>query len=92
MTNKVFPDITSDLSKNYGYEFEVTDEYITLDDDRFIINYGDIYNDLSKFKPTISKDLSLEDFKEIVMSNFKTNTYGIENLNIQDTGEELIIS
>lgn len=90
MNREVIPDINSNLLRDYGINFEVTDEYITFDDDRFIINYGDMYKDICKLEPI--KDFYLEDLKKIVIRNFKTNTYNIEKLNIQDTGDELIIS
>ena len=93
----VYPGILSDLKKmvHTGYasslgDFKMDfDKYVTLDDDRFIVNYVEMcneFNDLTDNKYENSADP--EWFKETILSNMRTFT----GLNIQDTGDDLIFN
>ncbi len=65
------------------------DSYIIVDDDRFFINYLEMCQDFNKetnykYQNTANPDW----FKETILSNMNV----MSNLNIQDTGEELIFN
>ena len=65
------------------------DDYIIIDDDRFIIRYLEICDDFNdetdnKYENTADPDW----FKETILTNMRI----FSHLNIQDTGEELIFN
>jgi hypothetical protein len=65
------------------------EQYIDLDDDRFIIRYSDLCDDFNKVTgDKYSNNISPEWFKESILANMSV----IGHLNIQDTGEELIFN
>lgn len=65
------------------------EQYIDLDDDRFIIRYSDLCDDFNKMTgDKYSNNISPEWFKESILANMSV----IGHLNIQDTGEELIFN
>ena len=65
------------------------EQYIDLDDDRFIIRYSDLCDDFNKMTgDKYSNNISPEWFKESILANMSV----IRHLNIQDTGEELIFN
>jgi hypothetical protein len=93
----VYPLIYSDIKKmaQVGYASQITkiklniNDYIIIDDDRFIIRYVEMCNDFNnetdnKYENSADPDW----FKEIILSNMNV----ISNLNVQDTGEELIFN
>jgi hypothetical protein len=85
LNDQVFRSLLIDLfhKKFYGIEFDF-DKYLTLDDDRFIISYYEMYNDFhSKFG---GENLNPEWFKERILLHMKV----ISHLEIQDTGDDLI--
>lgn len=93
MKSDVFPTFVEELRRSHALKFEIYegDNYIICDDDRFIINYDDIYSDFIKFDE-INKELPIEEFKKILISSLNRETYSLPNLNFQDTGDEIIIS
>jgi hypothetical protein len=95
----LYPNIMSDLKKMAytGYAStlgdifmpEDFDDFVTLDDDRFIISYVEMCNDFNditdnKYENTADPDW----FKETILKNMSI----FSGLNIQDTGEELIFN
>jgi hypothetical protein len=95
----LYPNIMSDLKKmaQTGYAStlgdifmpEDFDDFVTLDDDRFIISYVEMCNDFNditdnKYENTADPDW----FKETILKNMSI----FSGLNIQDTGEELIFN
>ena len=86
LNDQVFLSLLLELRKkfsNQGLEFDF-DKYLTLDDDRFIISYYEMYDDFhSKFG---GENLSPEWFKERIMTHMRV----IPHLDIQDTGDDLI--
>jgi hypothetical protein len=86
LNDQVFLSLLSDLRKkfsNQGIDFDF-DKYLTLDDDRFIISYYEMYNDFhSKFG---GENLNPEWFKERILLHMRV----ISHLEIQDTGDDLI--
>jgi len=65
------------------------EQYIDLDDDRFIIRYSDLCDDFNKVTvDKYSNNIRPEWFKESILANMSV----IGHLNIQDTGEELIFN
>lgn len=86
LNDQVFLSLLLELRKKFsdqGIEFDF-DKYLTLDDDRFIISYYEIYNDFhSKFG---GEDLNPEWFKQSILTHMRV----IPHLYIQDTGDELI--
>ena len=86
LNDVVFLSLLSDLKRKFTdhrIEFDF-DKYLTLDDDRFIISYYEMYNDFhSKFG---RENLNPEWFKERIMLHMRV----ISHLEIQDTGDDLI--
>jgi hypothetical protein len=93
----VYPGIISDLKKmaQIGYASSIMDfkmdfdKYVTLDDDRFIINYVEMcnyFNEVTENK--YENSATPEWFKETILSNMRT----FSDLNIQDTGDDLIFN
>ena len=95
----LYPNIMSDLKKMAHLEYSSTlgdifmpedfDDFITLDDDRFIISYIEMcnyFNDITDNKYENSADPDW--FKESILRNMQS----FSGLNIQDTGEELIFN
>jgi hypothetical protein len=95
----LYPNIMSDLKKMAytGYTStlgdifmpEDFDDFVTLDDDRFIISYVEMCNDFNditdnKYENTADPEW----FKETILKNMSI----FSGLNIQDTGEELIFN
>jgi len=95
----LYPNIMRDLKKmaQFGYAStlgdifmpEDFDDFVTLDDDRFIISYVEMCNDFNditdnKYENTADPDW----FKETILKNMSI----FSGLNIQDTGEELIFN
>ena len=86
LNDVVFLSLLSDLKRKFTdhrIEFDF-DKYLTLDDDRFIISYYEMYNDFhSKFG---RENLNPEWFKERIMLHMRV----MPHLEIQDTGDDLI--
>ena len=86
LNDQVLRSLLTDLRKEFSafrIDFDF-DKYLTLDDDRFIISYYDMYNDFqSKYD---RKNLNPEWFKDAIMRHIKV----LPHLEIQDTGDELI--
>lgn len=95
----LYPNIMSDLKKMAytGYAStlgdifmpEDFDDFVTLDDDRFIISYVEMCNDFNgitnnKYENTADPDW----FKETILKNMSM----FSGIDIQDTGEELIFN
>ena len=93
LNDQVFRSLLIDLRKQfYGIDFDF-DKYLTLDDDRFIISYYEMYNDFhSKFgdenfkRQIMAKRINPEWFKERILLHMRV----ISHLEIQDTGDDLI--
>lgn len=97
LKENVYSQIYDDIKKmaRVGYASQIDeiklniDDYIIIDDDRFIIRYLEICDDFNdetdnKYENTVDPDW----FKETILTNMRT----FSNLNIQDTGEELIFN
>jgi len=95
----IYRDIKKMTKLVSGYEISIgkhtsdfklnIDDYITIDDDRFFISYLEMCQDFNKetdhkYENTANPDW----FKETILSNMNV----ISNLNVQDTGEELIFN
>lgn len=101
----LYPNIMSDLKKMaYAGYYSILgdifmpedfDDFLTLDDDRFIISYVEMCNDFNditdnKYENTADPEW----FKETILKNMHT-VGGVpifSRLDIQDTGEELIFN
>ena len=95
----LYPNIMSDLKKmaQTGYTStlgdifmpEDFDDFVTLDDDRFIISYVEMCNDFNDITDNKYENSADPDwFKETILRNMQS----FSGLNIQDTGEELIFN
>jgi len=97
LKENVYSGIYNDIKKmaQVGYASQITeiklniDDYIIIDDDRFIIRYLEICDDFNdetdnKYENTADPDW----FKETILTNMRI----FSHLNIQDTGEELIFN
>jgi hypothetical protein len=97
LKENVYSRIYSDIKKmaQVGYASQITeiklniDDYIIIDDDRFIIRYLEMCDDFNdetdnKYENTSDPDW----FKETILTNMRI----FSHLNIQDTGEELIFN
>jgi hypothetical protein len=95
----LYPNIMSDLKKmaQTGYAStlgdifmpEDFDDFVTLDDDRFIISYVEMCNDFNDITDNKYENSADPDwFKETILRNMQS----FSGLNIQDTGEELIFN
>jgi hypothetical protein len=95
----LYPNIMSDLKKmaHTGYTStlgdifmpEDFDDFVTLDDDRFIISYVEMCNDFNNITDNKYENSADPDwFKETILKNMSI----FSGLNIQDTGEELIFN
>jgi hypothetical protein len=93
----IYRDIVSQIVRVYGQPLRTVewtekiniDNYITIDDDRFFISYLEMCEDFNKeTEHKYEKTANPDWFKEIILSNMNV----ISNLNVQDTGEELIFN
>jgi hypothetical protein len=97
LNENVYSRIYSDIKKmaQIGYASQITeiklniDDYIIIDDDRFIIRYLEMCDDFNaetdnKYENSADPDW----FKETILSNIRV----LSHLNIQDTGDELIFN
>jgi len=95
----LYPNIMSDLKKmvQTGYSStlgdifmpEDFDDFVTLDDDRFIISYVEMCNDFNDITDNKYENIADPDwFKETILKSMSI----FSGINIQDTGEELIFN
>lgn len=88
----IYPRILDDLKKiaktSSLSDFNF-DSYLTLDDDRFIIHYGDMSKDFAKLTDYEYEDsINSEWFKQEILSNMRM----FSDMDIQDTDSELIFN
>jgi hypothetical protein len=95
----LYPNIMIDLKKmvQTGYTStlgdifmpEDFDDFVTLDDDRFIISYVEMCNDFNDITDNKYENIADPDwFKETILKSMSI----FSGINIQDTGEELIFN
>ena len=95
----LYPNIMRDLKKmvQTGYSStlgdifmpEDFDDFVTLDDDRFIISYVEMCNDFNDITDNKYENIADPDwFKETILKSMSI----FSGINIQDTGEELIFN
>ena len=84
---RIYSDIKN-ISKDIDIKLDI-DNYIIIDDDRFIIRYLEMCDDFNAETDNKYENIADPDwFKETILSNIRV----LSHLNIQDTGDELIFN
>lgn len=93
LSSIIVSEYTRDYSKNGVPNFDnlfKANNYVTTDDDRFIISYKELSDNFNKKTDNeFSKMTTPEYFKEKILGLLSMS---LSNMNIQDTGDELIFN